>query len=232
MLDEEAPRVGETGVSVRSSEPAMMDGAAMTEAGDAVAGADPRLEVVTSLEQRVRRLEDAVATFQDTHQLEERVLERLSRSAPVAAPAAVPGPSSTGLLIDVGRRMLPAAVDVINSETAQADAHARQGPRSTRPAWLLVEMYAEARAMLHMYTDPRYRLTWAARLVPLVLLAAILTSWVWFPGMSVLASIPIVPTVLIKAVDLVLAYFLYKVLTREAARYRATAPDLPSHLRP
>ena len=204
----------------------------MSEVGDAVGRAEPRPEGVASLEQRVRRLEDAVATMQDTRQLEERVVERLSRSAPIAAAVAPPPPNSAGMLIDVGRRMLPAAVDVIQNEAATADAHARHGARTTRPPWLFVEMYAEARAMLHMYTDPRYRMTWAARLIPLVLLAAILTSWLWVPFISLLDKVldPLA-VIIIKVIDLVLAYFLYKILTREAARYRATAPDLPPHLR-
>jgi hypothetical protein len=128
--------------------------------------------------------------------------------------------------------MLPAAVDVIQNEAATADAHVRQGGPATRPPWLLVEMYAEARAMLHMYTDRRYRMSWGARLVPLALCAAILTSWLWVPFISLLDKVfdPLA-VVVIKVIDLVLAYFLYKVVTREAARYRATVPDPPPHLR-
>lgn len=210
----------------------MIEGATITETGSAVAPEGPRADEVAALEQRVRHLEDAVATLQDTGPIEERVVERLRLAAPVAAPVAVPAASSANAIIDVGRRMLPAAVDVLQNEAAAADAQARQGTPTTRPAWLLVDLYAEARAMLHMFVDPRYRMSWSGRLVPLVLFAAIITSWIWFPGISLLDKVfdPLA-VVVIKLVDLVLAYFLYKVLAREAARYRATAPDLPPHLR-
>jgi hypothetical protein len=217
---------------IRSTHPERIESATMSEAGNAVDSTDPHTESMTSLEQRVHRLEDAVATLQDTRQLEERVVERLSRSAPVAAALPPPPPDSAGLLIDVGRRMLPAAVDVIQNEAATADAQARQGARTTRPAWFLVEVYAEARAMFHMYVDRRYRMTWVGRVVPLVLLGAILTSLMWFPFLSTLYTMSaMVGILLMKPIDLILAYFLFHVLRREACRYRETVPDLPPGLR-
>jgi hypothetical protein len=211
----------------------MSDGAAITEAaGDATAGAPPRDEVIASLEQRVRRLEDALAALQDTHQLEERVVERLARAAPAAQPVATPAADSSNMLLDAGRHLLPAAVKVFHAEARAADAHVRAGGQTTRPAWLLIDAYAEARAMVHMYLDPRYRMTWTGRVVPLVLLIAIITSSIWFPGLAAAASIsPFLGVLLMKPVDLVLAYFLFRILGREARRYRETAPDLPSHLR-
>ena len=215
----------------------MMDGAAMTEAaGDATAGAPPRDEVIASLEQRVRRLEDALAALQDTQQLEERVVERLARAAPpaqpVATPATTPAADSSNLLLDAGRHLLPAAVKVFHAEARAADAQVRAGGQATRPAWLLIDAYAEARAMVHMYLDPRYRMTWTGRVVPLVLVIAIVTSSIWFPGLAAASSLsPFLGILLMKPVDLVLAYFLFRILGREARRYRETAPDLPSHLR-
>jgi hypothetical protein len=62
---------------------------------------------------------------------------------------------------------------------------------------------------------------------PLILAVAIVTSWWWVPA----TSIPIVGTLLDKAVDLVLAFVLFKVLSHEARRYRETSPDVPAKLR-
>ena len=98
--------------------------------------------------------------------------------------------------------------------------------RAGRP-WLLLDLVAEARAIVHMFFDPRYHLSWFARLAPLGLVALIFTSEWWFLG----AKIPVVGAVLSKAVDLLLAFVLFKILGHEARRYRETAPDLPSHLR-
>jgi hypothetical protein len=205
----------------------MIDGTAMSED---VVGADvPGPEPLPALEQRVRRLEDAVATLQDTRQLEERVVERITRQAPVATPAAVAGPNSAGMLLEASRRLLPAAVDVIQAEARNADAQARQpNPQATRPAWLLVDMYAEVRAMFTMYVDRRYLMTWSGRVVPLVLLGAILTSMFWFPLLSPAFQVSqFLGILLMKPVDLVLAFFLFRILGREARRYRETLPDLP-----
>jgi hypothetical protein len=104
-------------------------------------------------------------------------------------------------------------------------------PRSFlwRPAWALFDAFSEALAILRMFVDPHYRMSWSARLIPLVLLAAILTSWVWLPGTAFLHSIPgiaVFATIYDKVVDLILAFFLYKILSREARRYRDVFPHL------
>jgi hypothetical protein len=108
-------------------------------------------------------------------------------------------------------------------------AHERPRPAALpRPhrGWLLFDALAEARAMVRMYFDPRYHLPWSARILPLVLLAFILLSS-WLPFMG----IPLVGGLLNKVLDLILAFFLFKVLGHEARRYRETAPDLPPTLR-
>jgi hypothetical protein len=79
-----------------------------------------------------------------------------------------------------------------------------------------------------MFLDPRYQLPWSARVLPLVILAAILTSRFWVPG----SSIPYLGDwLLVKLVDLLLAFLLFKWLGHEARRYRQTSPDLPANLR-
>jgi hypothetical protein len=212
----------------------MSDPAATTEPMPAPAGLVSADEVAV-LEQRVRRLEDVVAQFQDTRQLEERVAERVSsRLAPRPAPEPQPPSAaggllrdSAGLMVSAGRTLLPAAATVLQSQANAADTSARSptGPR----AWLLPDAYAELRAIVQMITDRRFRLSWEARIVPLVLLALILTTRLWLPGASVLPEL--VLWFIDKVLDLVLTYFIYKVLSREAARYRAVAPTLPPAVR-
>jgi hypothetical protein len=171
--------------------------------------------VVPALEQRVRRLEDAIARLQSGSTREAKPAEQIRRER---SEPALP----TALLLDVGKRLLQPSEPKPVPPTAAA---APEGPANRR--WLLAELVAEARAILRMFVDPRYRLSWFGRMVPLVLIAAIATSHWWVLG----TSIPLFGTFLEKAVDLVLAFVLFKVLSHEARRYRETSPDLPQKLR-
>src|SRR5262249_38634168 len=93
--------------------------------------------------------------------------------------------------------------------------------------WLLFDLWAEARAILRMYTDPRYRLRWPTRVVPPLLLIMIVTLGLWMPG----TGVAVIGPLLDKAITLALAFILFKFLGQEARRYRQTAPDLPPTLR-
>jgi hypothetical protein len=174
------------------------------------------------LEQRVRRLEDAIAQLQDLQGIQTRVAGRAPGPAPRAQPA-TPARSSAELLLNVGKHLLGAAA-------APAAPPAPQPPPAPPPlsgrargVWLLRDTVAEVRAILRMFVDPRYRMSWAGRIVAVGLVVAFVFSSWWVPG----TSIPLVN----KAVDLVLAFVLFKVLGYEARRYRETAPDLPPTLR-
>ncbi len=90
-------------------------------------------------------------------------------------------------------------------------------------------MIAEARAAVRMYVDPRYNISWLARLMPLALLLAFFTSQIWIPGIHFMPDW--LAIVVSKIVDLLLAYLLFRIVSREARRYRETAPDLPASLR-
>lgn len=191
---------------------------------------DPR---VAELEDRVRRLEDVVTSLQDTRGLEARVVESLTARVTQGRPAGLK--ESAGLIIDAGRHLLPAAVDALKHGAdvadAQAGAQARAGAKGKRP-WLLFEVYADLRAMVRMYVDPRYPLGWQGRLLPLILVGAILLSWLWLPGSAILGSLSgALGTLYMKIVDLALAFVLCKVVHREVRKYRETSPDLPASLR-
>jgi hypothetical protein len=196
-------------------------------------GVGPDPAVVAALEQRVRRLEDVVAQLQDTHQLEERVVERVAtrvatRSEPEILPAAANVlRDSAGLMVSAGRTLLPAAASVLQSQANAADAQARGTVPASRP-WLLADAYADLRAIAQMLLDRRFRMSWEGRVVPVVLLIAMVVLPIVFP--LVMTSVWIL-LVVDKVIDLVLGFFIYKVLVREAARYRAVAPLLPPEFR-
>jgi hypothetical protein len=181
-----------------------------------------------ALEQRVCRLEDAVSTLQDTRQLEERVVQRVSSRLQGDPSQAIQ--NSAGVLVDAGRKLLPAALDLMQSSAGNAEHKPAALPGPLRRPWVLLEAWAEARAMVRMYFDPRYRPSWWARTLPLLLLAAIATSWIWLPGTSMMSSVPLgaaLMTLIDKAVDLILAFVAFKILSREVRRYHEVIADIP-----
>jgi hypothetical protein len=191
------------------------------------------------LEERLRRLEDALAQIPDPKQIEnsiaQRVAERLTteRPVPVAQIAPAPTPSAragvtlpTGMILDIGKRILTTTGNT--ASTASASEHQESALSSgVRRTILFFDMLTEARAIWCMYTDPRYKMSWAGRLVPLMLAVFLLTSAFLVPG----AQITGVGTIIDKLADLIPAFILFKLLSYEARRYRETAPDLPADLR-
>ncbi len=186
----------------------------MYEARNSASDPPPARNGLEAIEQRVHRLEDAVAALQDTSQLEdrltERVTERIRHSAPVAQEPA-------GAIVEAHRPFVPRALAWVRSQTTPAGGAAS----AVRQSWLLVDAVTEARAMFHMFVDPRYRMGWGARGLSVGLLVLILLSYWVIPG----TGLPLVGYFLNKVLDLILAFILYKILSRESRRYRATFPD-------
>ncbi len=175
------------------------DSAAPPPAADAPA---PAFSLPLSLEERVRRLEDVIAAM---HLAPPEWNEATRAARPPLDPALANG--------------IVAAPAALPLETP--------GPLFPPPAtsWLLFEIYAEFRAILRMFFDPRYHLRWFTRLLTLALIAGmVLSRWV-------IASIPLVGWLLDLMIFVVLLYVLIKVLSREATHYRMTSPDLPPGLR-
>jgi hypothetical protein len=171
-----------------------------------------------SVELRLRRLEEAVAGLQDTRQMEERVVERvserLSRNPPDGAH------ESKSLLMNVGRSILPGALGLASDSDDDSFHPRSQTSVPPRRAWWLFEAYDDLRAVMRMYSDHRYRrhMTWTAFLTPFVFLLCLLLVWFWMP-----TSIPVLGVGLAfldKVIDLLLAFFAYKILTQELIRYR------------
>jgi hypothetical protein len=159
--------------------------------------------VLSPLEQRVRRLEEAVAQLQNKPQPDTRIME----PAPPHAPATPLPPAAT--------------------EPGTADR--------TRTKWWLFDIVAEARVILRMIVDPRYRMTWIGRLVPAVLMIAFLSAYYVIAAVPILGpllvNIPVVGSLVVKIVELLIAFVLFRVLSQEARRYRQMTPDLPPSMR-
>jgi hypothetical protein len=178
------------------------------------------------LEQRLQRLEDTLAQLQDSQQLEDRIVDRLSRRLQ-------PAPGSVEF-VAAGTRFPGAAPQhvLVPGPPISSPGHPQSDPNSSsewaRPHWMF-DMIAEARAAVRMYVDPRYNISWLARLMPLALLLAFFTSQIWIPGIHFMPDW--LAIVVSKIVDLLLAYLLFRIVSREARRYRETAPDLPASLR-
>lgn len=176
-------------------------------------------EPLPALEQRVRRLEDAVATLQDVRQIEERIVERVAERLHVATLPAPP--EETGGAIVATARVPPTPIE--------ATVRPVTAPYHLVRAWTWFDFLVDLRAMYRMFLDPRYHLDWKVRVITLVLLVALLTSAIWVPGISFMPGW--LAAIVDKIVDLALAFVLFKILIAEARRYRETAPDLPPAMR-
>jgi hypothetical protein len=190
----------------------LIAGDVATPAGPVPVDANPSART-EPLEARVSRLEDAVAHLQDTQQLEERITERVTSRLKKDSVAA--NQNATGITAEAIR----------HTSTARADAAADNDLLfRLRGSWFVYEAYAEARTIIRMFFDRRYRVSWKCKVIPLVLLFFFLTSWFWIPFTSVLPVFIVSP--INKAIDLILVFLLFKFLTREASRYRAFLADL------
>jgi hypothetical protein len=178
-----------------------------------IPGADAPGHPAEPLEHRVQRLEDAVAALQDTRPLEDRVVERVSARLGITPPKGEPAPQAEHM-ITAERRTAPSPVDGFS--TQEAPTLPPPPPLITSHPWLLFDLLGELRAMVRMFFDVRYHVAWSTRVTVLILLPLIFTSGWWCP----LAYVWVLGPVVEKLVDLVLAFFVYKALSREARRYR------------
>lgn len=169
-----------------------------------------------SLEERVQRLEDALASLQSGSppSASEQKNEQTDKSDQRNLIQRVLG---------TGKKSLP-TVSTMKPPSAHLDAvQGQTGPQSFR--WLPLEMLSEFRAMIRMYLDFRYSLSWTTRVMVPSLIVALILNW-WIVG-----SIVLVGWLVSKVMEIVLLYALFKVLSREATRYRQTSPDIPPSLR-
>jgi hypothetical protein len=176
------------------NDPAMLD-------SPTASGADAHS--LSALEGRVHRLEEAVAALQDTHLIEERIVEKLRGEALHGGPQAKVGP-------------LPP-----DSDKVSATPPSPAPPPPEMPVWNpqtvppRLSGLAEFRAMVRMFFDIHYHVAWTTRILTLVIVGLIATSHWWFPP----SYVPAIGFIFEKTIDIILAFLLYRVLGNEARRY-------------
>ena len=166
-------------------------------------GVEPDAEP-TGLVDRIHRLEGEVAELRHTlSELAEIVVGdiRERREAAIAVCAPVPEVPIPPSLVPGGETTLKAV-------------------NALRRPWLLFDLLREIGATVRMYMDPRYRVRRATQLMVPVILGLLVANYFLFNVLVV--QIPVVSPVLERAIGILLAVLLYKVLIREVARYRQT----------
>jgi hypothetical protein len=182
----------------------------MTDATPQVESLD---ETVEALEQRVHRLEVAVAAMSDTQLMEDRVVERVARR--VETP---PVNANGGFMAGAARffkgesRNTDAAGD---DAVAQPEVIVRESP--PKSSWLLFEFIDEIRSAMRMFADYRYRVSWPGRMIPVVCIVLAVIAY------FITGLVPIIGTPLNYLIDAVLVVIFYKSMSREVARYQSGA---------
>ncbi len=176
---------------------------------DVVENMDPK--TYQEIEARVIRLENALANLQDQGLLEERLVGRLAGKLPKPEVAMIK-PNGAEIITP---NYLEDVVEVPGLNPILAGK------------WFFHEIVPELRAMSCMFFDPRYRLGLWNKAVPAALFLLIILSGYWVP----FSSLPVVGSLIDSIMMLGLGYFLIKILSAEAKRYRQLAPGLPKSLR-
>lgn len=168
------------------------------------------LPLVETVDDRLRRLEQALATMQNTAHVEDQVAERVV--------ARLTSSYDPGLMPALTEAVLPAMA-------------ARAADEAARGFWTRVQGFKELRLMARMYLDPRYRLSRVGQFgVPLVL-GLMVFNYLFFNWIIAVPLLPFVGTVMERLGLVVLAVVLYKLLSREAARYDAVLNYLARYAR-
>jgi hypothetical protein len=162
------------------------------------------------LDERLRRLEAEVADLRHTMaELAEIVVGDIKERREVAAAVSAPVPE-----IHIPPSLVP------GGETTLAVMNAARRP------WLLVDLLREIGTTIRMYMDPRYRVRRSTQLLVPIVLGLMVADYCLFRGL--LLEIPVVTPVFEHVVGIVLSVLLYKVLSREIARYRQVLVQLAS----
>jgi hypothetical protein len=182
----------------------------------------PIAQPVMPLEQRIQQLESALAGLHDLQAMEERIAERIAQQLQTAVSA-----EAQRLLAAQRQTAAPAAALPIPDAGGQVPSGPRNdnpSPRAASPLVgpmlaglpsLLLDVCRDLLAIFWMFVDLRYAVAWPTRVLTVIVLVAILTSSWWDP----LAYLWLVGPWLDKLVDLVLAFVMFKALSRETRRY-------------
>jgi hypothetical protein len=164
----------------------------------------------TELDGRIRKLEAALAerpSTADDDALADRVIARLS----ALAAERERDPDSRGVLVlaSTGEIPPPPQGAVLHPPAPSPDF----APRT----WFLANLAAELRLVLTMYFDPRYRISRTTQFALPGIVLLLIFNYFFF---SMWVPIPFLSPVLERLLAVVLGILIYKLLTRELARYR------------
>lgn len=179
----------------------------MTDGRNSSDAIDPAPQLETMAE-RLARLEKHLAATPDQTKLEEQLAERVMSKLNErlsAYPQLPAGPAPAGFTASHG----PTLAGMLTAAALSGTVHA--GYKSWLPS------LSEFPLMARMYFDSRYRLSRFAQLAVPALIAAMVFNYFFFTQLFI--SIWIVSPTVERLVLVVLAVALYKVLSREAARY-------------
>jgi hypothetical protein len=170
-----------------------------------------RITIVATdtLDERLAKLEAAVGRPAPAAPSADALAEEVLRLVAEKARSAPPVESPSGLVPLV--QFIPAG-DAL--PPPGATPHTDDGIRG----WLFHGLFTEVRLIPRMYFDPRYRLSRIAQIGVPVILTLLVVNYLFFNYS--LGFIPAVPQILERLVIILLAVVLYKVLAREASRYR------------
>jgi hypothetical protein len=201
------------------------------------------------IEERVRKLEASVQELQQTRVTEDAVADRVILRLRAITGEPHPLPAGDGVLLDAAGAVVPAPPPAALALAAPAPApetsaaapipapapnpppqgavlHPPDAPDPARRRWLLAQLWDELRLIVRMYFDSRYRVSRTAQFVlPAILVLFALNYFVF----SMTLSIPVVSPVLERLFCVLLGVLLYRILTREIARYRAVLDYLAQH---
>jgi hypothetical protein len=161
------------------------------------------------LEERVRTLENTVASLADTRRIEERITERVSAQVPRVPVASV--------VEAITAQPLPPAIKSAVNAVAQPGT-LKQVARSS---WLAMDMVQEVITVGRMLVDPHYHTAWITRFVVIAFAIAIFLSGLWVP----LSSVTWIGPVIEKIANLLLGSVLFLALYCETRRYKEWRSD-------
>jgi hypothetical protein len=177
-----------------------------------------------TVDERLRRLESALAAMQDTKLMEERLLERMVHRIDQGHPNGAADSAAADAMLNAGAKILPGAMRRLGARlnAATSPSAAPSGGILSAKSWLLTDLIQEIRTFFVMFLDYRYRSSWLSRIVPIVAFVIFVLSWIFMHG-----SVPFVGSLLDYALDFFLVVIVYKTLQREAERYRSVIPATP-----
>lgn len=110
-----------------------------------------------------------------------------------------------------------AVASASGSESPSVWAMSKSAIGSLRKPWLIIEVLREMMLALRMYFDPRYRVRRSTQLMVPLLLGGLILNYFFF---AQLFDIWIISPISERLILLLLGVLLYKIVSREAARYR------------